>query len=160
MFLMERDTRVILHNIRSAHNVGSMFRSADALGVTSIYCTGYTPVPVDRFGRPVKEIAKTALGAERVISWKAYRHPDQIIQKLKKEGFTVIGIEQDTRAGDYKTYFPPERTVIIMGNEVRGLSKSLRDMCDVLLEIPMRGKKESLNVAVSFGVALFRLYDR
>lgn len=157
---MKRDIRVILHNIRSAHNVGSIFRTADALGVTHIYCSGYTPAPLDRFNRPVKEIAKTALGAEKSILWDALKRPNTILRKLKKEGFTVVGIEQDKRAQDYKTYTPPEKIVILVGNEVRGLSLSLRDSCDVLLEIPMHGKKESLNVGVSFGIGLFRICDQ
>ena len=156
---MKRDIRVVLHNIRSAHNVGSIFRTADALGVTHIYCSGYTPAPLDRFGRPVKEIAKTALGAEKSIAWEVLKRPNATLGRLKKEGFTVVGIEQDKRAQDYKTYTPPEKIVILVGNEVRGLSLSLRDSCDVLLEIPMRGKKESLNVGVSFGISLFRICD-
>ena len=157
---MKRDIRVVLHNIRSAHNVGSIFRTADALGVTHIYCSGYTPAPLDRFGRPVKEIAKTALGAEKSITWESVVRPNIILRNLKREGFTVVGIEQDKRAQDYKTYHPPEKIVVLMGNEVRGLSPSLRDSCDVLLEIPMKGKKESLNVAVSFGIGLFRICDQ
>lgn len=156
---MKRDIRVVLHNIRSAHNVGSIFRTADALGVTHIYCSGYTPAPLDRFNRPVKEIAKTALGAEKSIAWEVLKRPNTILEKLKKEGFTVVGIEQDKRAQDYKTYASPEKIVLLVGNEVRGLSSSLRDSCDVLLEIPMRGKKESLNVGVSFGIGLFRICD-
>lgn len=157
---MKRDVRIVLHNIRSAHNVGSIFRTADALGVTHIYCSGYTPSPLDRFGRPVKEIAKTALGAEQSIKWEALKRPNTTLRTLKRDGFTVVGIEQDKRARDYKAYTPPERIVILVGNEVRGLSLSLRDACDILVEIPMQGKKESLNVAVSFGVAAFRLLDR
>lgn len=156
---MKRDIRVILHNIRSAHNVGSIFRTADALGVTHIYLSGYTPAPLDRFDRPVKEIAKTALGAEKSIPWETKKSPTAVIAKLKDDGFTVVGIEQDARAADYKTYTPPEKIVVLVGNEVRGLSSSLRDACDVLLEIPMKGKKESLNVSVSFGVGLFRICD-
>lgn len=157
---MKRDIRVVLHNIRSAHNVGSIFRTSDALEVTHIYCSGYTPTPLDRFLRPVKEIAKTALGAEKSIPWESVSRPSAILRRLKKEGFTIVGIEQDSRAQDYKDYLPPEKMVILVGNEVRGLSSSLRDSCDVLLEIPMKGKKESLNVGVSFAVGLFRICDR
>ena len=135
---------MVLHNIRSTHNVGSIFRTADALGVTHIYCRGYTPAPLDRFKRPTKEIAKTALGVEKSLAWEAVRSPLTIMEKLKREGFTVVGIEQDKRPQDYKTYTPPEKIVVLVGNEVRGLSSSLRDYCDVLLEILMRGKKESL----------------
>ena len=154
------DIRVLLHNIRSAHNVGAIFRTADAIGISHIYLSGYTPTPRDRFDRPVKEIAKTALGAEYTIPWTYIKEPKQIIALLKTENFAVVGVEIDVRAIDYKTYVPGEKTLILVGNEVRGLSPVLRNASDVLVEIPMHGKKESPNVAVSFGVALFRLFDR
>lgn len=157
---MKRDIRVVLHNIRSAHNVGSIFRTADALRVTHIYCSGYTPSPLDRFKRPVKEIAKTALGAEKSIAWETMKRPDTILKKLKHDGFIVVGIEQDKRAIDYKSYVAPEKIVVLVGNEVRGLSQALRQHCDVLIEIPMNGKKESMNVGVSFGVGLFRICEQ
>lgn len=158
--IQKKDIRVLLHNIRSAHNVGAIFRTADALGVSRIYLSGYTPTPLDRFLRPVKEIAKTALGAELTIPWEYATSPAKFLRVSKKEGYRVVGVELDPRAIDYKTYTPGEHTLIVMGNEVRGLSPSLRAHCDVLLEIPMRGKKESLNVATAFGVALFRLFDK
>ena len=154
------DICVLLHNIRSAHNVGAMFRTADAVGVSRIFLSGFTPSPRDRFQRPVKEIAKTALGAEITIPWEYFRNPTELIATLKKEGFVVVGIEQDKRAVDYKTYIPSGETLLLVGSEVEGLSEELRGECDVLLEIPMRGEKESLNVSVAFGVALFRLFDR
>lgn len=156
----EREIVVLLHNIRSAHNVGAIFRTADAIGVQQILLSGYTPTPLDRFERPVKEIAKTALGAERSIPWTYHKDPRSIIRKYKHLGFRVVGIEQDDRSIDYKTYQIEGKTLFLVGNEVRGLSRSLCDACDVLLEIPMRGKKESLNVGVSFGIALFRVCDR
>jgi tRNA G18 (ribose-2'-O)-methylase SpoU len=156
---MQKDVRVLLHNIRSAHNVGSMLRTADALGMTRIYISGYSPCPIDRFGRVVKEIAKTALGAELSIPWEYHEDPLDVIAALKQEGFVVVGIEQDARAQDYKTYEPSEKTLVLVGSEVDGLSVELRQVCDVLLEIPMRGEKESLNVSVAFGVALFRMLD-
>lgn len=168
---MKKDIRVLLHNIRSAHNVGSIMRSADALGVSRIYISGYTPLPLDRFGRPVKEIAKTALGAEKTILWGAEKSAGRTIRRLKGEGFRVVGIEQDPRAVDYRSYEASDRTLVLVGNEVRGLSRALRDRCDVLVEIPMRGTlarnrppdnvgKESLNVSVAFAVALFRIFDK
>lgn len=157
---MQRDVRVLLHNIRSAHNVGAMLRTAEALGVTQIYLSGYSACPTDRFGRPVKEIAKTALGAELTIPWEHHEDPMEIIAQLKRKDFVVVGIEQDARAVDYKTYEAQEKTLVLVGSEVEGLAPLLREMCDTLLEIPMRGKKESLNVSVAFGVALFRILDR
>lgn len=158
--IQKNDIRVIIHDIRSAHNVGAMFRTADAAGVSCMYISGYTPAPLDRFDRPVKEIAKTALGAELTIPWEYAKEPTGIIAKLKTEGFVVVGIEQDERAVDYKTYAPTPKTLLLVGSEVEGLSTELREMCDVLVEIPMHGDKESLNVSVAFGVALFRLFDR
>lgn len=158
--IRKKDIRVLLHNIRSAHNVGAIFRTADALGVSRIYLSGYTPTPLDRFLRPAKEIAKTALGAELTIPWEHATSPAKFLRVSKKEGYRVVGVELDPRAIDYKTYTSGEHTLIVMGNEVRGLSKSLRDACDTLIEIPMRGKKESLNVATAFGIVLFRLFDK
>jgi tRNA G18 (ribose-2'-O)-methylase SpoU len=155
----KKDIRVLLHNIRSAHNVGAMFRTADALGVTHVYLSGYSPCPTDRFLRPVKEIAKTALGAELTIPWNYHEDPNEVIAQLKREEFVVIGIEQDTRATDYKVYTPRDKTLVLVGSEVEGLALNLRDACDVFLEIPMRGMKESLNVSVAFAVVLFRIFD-
>jgi tRNA G18 (ribose-2'-O)-methylase SpoU len=152
---MEKKVVILLHNVRSAHNVGSIFRTADAAGVACVYLTGYTPTPVDRFGRPQKEIAKTALGAERTVPWQHRKSPLSYMKELKKAGWEIVGVEQDARAVDHHAHVPRERTLYIFGNEVRGLSKSLRDMCDKLIEIPMRGKKESLNVAVAAGIVLF-----
>lgn len=146
---------VLLHNVRSSHNVGSIFRTADAAGVTQIFLSGYTPLPLDRFKRPNKEIAKTALGAEEYISWRDYKTPMQLLRNLKKDGWHIVGVEQDARAQNYRTFKAGPKTLFVVGNEVRGLSKSLRDACDSLVEIPMKGKKESLNVAVATGVVLF-----
>ncbi len=146
---------VLLHNIRSAHNVGSIFRTADAAGVSHIYITGYTPTPVDRFKRPQKEIAKTALGAETFLTWEYGKTPAPIIKRLRAEGFQIIGVEQDPRSRDYRVFNTEKPTVFIFGNEVRGLSRALRTACDELLQIPMFGKKESLNVATTVGIILF-----
>lgn len=159
---LHRDIRILLHDIRSVHNIGSMFRTSDAAGVSHLYLSGYTPTPVDRFQRPRKDLAKVALGAEQNIAWTALspkETPAALIKALKKEGFTVVAVEQDTRAVDYKTitFGSSEKALLIFGNEVEGISKDLLALCDIVAEIPMSGKKESLNVAVSFGIALFRL---
>ena len=146
---------VLLHNIRSAHNVGSIFRTADGAGVREIILSGYTPCPIDRFGRPQKDIAKTALGAEQSIAWRYVKTPMATIKKLKLEGVHVVGVEQDERAIDYRTFSETAPTMYLLGNEVRGLSRALRTACDTLIVIPMHGVKESLNVSVAAGVALF-----
>ncbi len=146
---------LLLHNIRSAHNVGSIFRTADASGVTQVILSGYSPRPIDRFGRPQKDISKTALGAEISIPWSYVKTPTAIIRRLKKQGVHVVGIEQDARALDYRRFREDAPTLYMVGNEVRGLSHALRNLCDTLLEIPMHGKKESLNVSVAAGIVLF-----
>ncbi len=151
------ETTVVLHNIRSAHNVGSIFRTADAAGVARIFLTGYTPVPLDRFGRPQKDIAKTALGAERTVPWEQCATVREAMQKLRDEDFHIVGVELDSHAVDYRKFARAKKTAFIFGNEVRGLSPALRRACDALVEIPMRGTKESLNVSVSAGVILFAL---
>lgn len=147
---------LILHNIRSTHNVGSIFRTADAAGVSHIYISGYTPAPLDRFGREQKEIAKTALGAHKTVAWEQC-DAFEVIKKLQSEGFTVAAVEQDEHALPLQSYTPPEKLALILGNEVRGVSKQLREKSDVVLEIPMQGEKESLNVSVATGIVLYTL---
>lgn len=151
---------LILHNIRSVHNVGSIFRTADAAGVEKIFLTGYTPAPVDRFGRPRADMAKVALGAEKTIPWKHRPSLAPLIRNLKKDGFLMLALEQDRRSVSLFEFRMPKRTpyvALMLGNEVRGLSPQMRAAADWILEIPMRGKKESLNVSVSTGIALFTL---
>ncbi len=147
----------ILYDIRSTHNVGSIFRTADAAGVSKIYLTGYTPTPTDRFGRVQKDIAKTALGAEKSVPWEQVKSPSALITRLKKEGFHIVGVEQAKNAIDYRRVRLKANTAVVFGNEVTGIPSALLKKCDVLAEIPMRGKKESLNVSVAAGIALFRL---
>ncbi|MFZ2886755.1 MAG: RNA methyltransferase [Minisyncoccia bacterium] len=157
---MNAKIAIVLHNVRSAHNVGSIFRTADAAGVSKIYISGYTPRPVDQFGRVQKEIAKTALGAERYIPWEYEKTPHAILKKARAAGYRIVGVEQDTRSRAYRDFKMGASTAFVFGNEVRGLSMSLRDACDALIEIPMRGKKESLNVAVAAGIVLFNTQTR
>ena len=152
-----RETIVWLHNVRSAHNVGSIFRTADAAGAGRVLLSGYTPLPVDTLGQAQKEIAKTALGAETYVPWEAVATMNKKIATLKKEGWKIVGVEQDARAIDYRKFRTPTKAVLIFGNEVRGLSAQLRAQCDTLLEIPMHGTKESLNVSVATGIILFSL---
>lgn len=146
---------VLLHNIRSAHNVGSIFRTADAAGVSHMYLSGYTPTPADRFGRAQKDIAKTALGAQESVPWTQRKTAVALIRELKAEGWAIVGVEQDARSIDYRKMRLTAPTLFIFGNEVRGVSAALRKLCDQIVEIPMRGTKESLNVSVAAGVVLF-----
>ena len=166
---MHSPVAVLLHNIRSTHNVGSIFRTADAAGVSRMYLSGYTPIPIDRFGRAQKDIAKVALGAEKYVSWEYAPSPSAVLKKLRKDGWNIVGVEQDSRAIDYRAFALQGPTLFIFGNEVRGISPSLRRQCDALIEIPMHGLlvrqahhprhtgrgKESLNVSVAAGIILF-----
>ena len=153
---MKFPVAVLLHNIRSAHNVGAIFRTADAAGVSKIYLSDYTPAPLDRFGRVQKEIAKTALGAERFIPWEYAKTSNVFLAALREEGCSLVGVEQDAKARDYRTFTPEKPTLFLFGNEVRGLSPQLKSMCDELIQIPMFGTKESLNVATTAGIILFQ----
>lgn len=155
---MEKMQKIlILPDIRSAINVGAIFRTADAVGIDKIYLSGFTPRPTDKFGRIQKDIAKSALGAETWVPWEYQKNLSNIISKLKKNGYKIIAIEQDGRAMDYRKVKVPSKVAIIVGPEVTGLPKKVLDKCDIIAEIPMHGKKESLNVSVATGIALFRL---
>ena len=135
-----------------------MFRTADAAGVTKIILSGYTPGPLDPRGKPRREFAKVSLGAERYINFERTKTLAQALRRAKKEGYTVVGVEQDPRATPLFDYKPKNKKLaVVVGNEVRGLSAGARRLCDDLVEIPMRGKKESLNVSVACGVALYAL---
>jgi len=139
------------------YNVGSIFRTADAAGVEKVYLCGYTPAPLDRFGAPRKDLAKVALGAEKTIPWVQVKTLASAIKQLKKENYLVAAVEQDKNSTPLFSYKPPKKLALVLGNEVRGLSKSSLKLCDVVLEIPMRGHKESLNVSVAAGIAMFAL---
>lgn len=151
---------LILENIRSAQNVGAIFRTADAIGIKKIYLAGYTPAPVDKFNRPRKELIKTSLGAEKTMSWESVPQTSTIILKLKKEGFKIVAVEQTKNATDYKTFTPDKHIVFILGNEVDGVLPETIAASDGAIEIPMRGVKESLNVATTAGIVLFRVLDK
>ena len=170
---------VILHNIRSLHNVGSIFRTADAAGVEKIYLCGITPAPVDVFGRPRQQLTKVSLGAEKYVEWEKIKSTTRLIDKLKKEKYKILAIEQDKKSTPYyklkiknkgastsgstpKTNLltsDVNRLVLILGAEIKGLPPSILKKCDKILEIPMLGKKESLNVSVAFGIVAFHLLN-
>ena len=152
-----RENILILHNIRSVENVGAMFRTADAVGIDKIYLAGYTPTPLDRFGRKRRDMAKSALGAEEFVTWEQRKNLLSLISNLKKSGFKIIAIEQAENSVDYKQISVRGNTAFIVGAEVAGIPKSILRKCDVIAEIPMKGKKESLNVSVAMGVALYQM---
>lgn len=150
-----KDIILILHNIRSRENVGSLFRSADAFGVSKIILVGYSPRPVIN-GVPDSRVSKTALGAQEWIAWEESKSLQRTVTKLKKEGYTILALEIP---GDtpYQKLPAVQKIAVILGNEVDGLSKRERDMADITTYIPMYGKKESLNVAVAGGIVLAEL---
>ena len=146
---------LIIHNVRSVQNVGAMFRTADAAGIDKIYLTGYTPTPLDRFGRKRGDLAKSALGAEEFMHWEQKKNIFPLLVKLQKEKYQIIAIEQDKKSVDYKKVKIKNKNVFIVGAEVTGIPINILKKCDIIAEIPMRGKKESLNVSVACGIALF-----
>ncbi len=149
---------LILHNIRSAYNVGAILRTADGAGVQKVYLCGYTPAPIDRFGRVRTDIAKAALGAEASVSWESVPHTQTLITTLQKEGVRVVAVEQDARAQPYTTLtLDATPLALILGEEVAGIPLEIIDQSDASIEIPMFGSKESLNVSVAAGVVLFHL---
>ena len=150
---------VILDNLRSVHNVGSIFRTANAVGIEKIILCGTTPTPLDKKGIRRKDFAKVALGAEDTIEWEYKEDTRSVIEELKKNNFYVIAIEQDETSVDYKNINVEgkENIVFIIGPEVDGMSQENLALCDVIAEIPMLGTKESLNVTIAFGIAAYRI---
>lgn len=150
---------VILDNLRSVYNVGSIFRTANAVGIEKIILCGTTPTPLDKKGIRRKDFAKVALGAEDTIEWEYKEDTRSAIQELKKNNFYVIAIEQDEKSVDYKkvTIDGKENIVFIIGPEVDGMLQENLSLCDVIAEIPMLGSKESLNVTIAFGIAAYRI---
>ena len=146
---------LILNDIRSVENVGAMFRTADAVGVDKIYLCGYTPAPLDRFGRKRKDLAKSALGAEEYVSWEQVKSVSVLLTKLKRDKFQIIAIEQDKKSIDYRKVKLKSKNAFIVGTEVTGIPQNILKKCDIIAEIPMHGKKESLNVSVALSVVLF-----
>jgi tRNA G18 (ribose-2'-O)-methylase SpoU len=145
---------VILHDIRSNYNVGAIFRTADAAGVVKIFLSGYTPAPIDRFGRTVPEIQKTALGAEETVLWeKVDIH--EVIAGLRMDGVYVVAVEQRDDSVSLYDFSAPSKVAYVFGSETDGLDNDVLDACDAVLELPMKGKKESLNVSVTAGVVLY-----
>lgn len=157
MVKSKKELVLILPNIRSVHNVGSIFRTADAAGVSKIYLTGYTPRPVDQFGRTNQALAKVALGAEKTVSWEYSASATTVINKLKKAGAKIMALEQAKNSLNYRQPKLTDSAALILGEEVEGISPKLLKLADQIIEIPMRGEKESLNVAVAAGIAIYAL---
>ena len=152
---------IVLHNIRSLYNVGSIFRTADAVGVEKIYLCGITPKPVDEFGKPRQQLTKVSLGAEKYVEWEYCKSTARLIDKLKKEKYKIFAVEQSKKSTHYNTTASGSgrKIVLVLGNEIKGLPQSILSRAERILEIPMKGRKESLNVAVAFGVIAFHLIN-
>ena len=150
--LPESGVVLVLDNIRSAHNIGSAFRSSDAFKVDRLYLCGICAVP------PSAEIHKSALGAENTVPWEHFDDTLQAVNALKEQGYTVISVEQTEKAVQLQDFNPQpdSRYALVFGNEVNGVSQSVVDASDMSLEIPQFGTKHSLNVSVSVGVVLWQ----
>lgn len=132
-----------------------MFRTADGAGVSKIFLLGYTPTPIDRFGRTQPEIAKTSLGASSEIVWSYHQSIGDIVAELKQAGMQVVAVEQSPNAVSITNFVVPESVAYMMGNEVEGVSEEAMAIADTTVEIPMLGSKESLNVSVAAGIILY-----
>jgi 23S rRNA (guanosine2251-2'-O)-methyltransferase len=146
---------VVCDNIRSTFNVGAIFRTADAAGITKIYLCGYTPTP------PRYEIEKVALGAEKSVPWEHVAQTWRLLERLRAQGVQIVALENniDLPTIDYREFVPKFPIALVLGNEVTGLSPALLRRADAIITLPMHGKKESLNVAVAFGIASYRLNE-
>ncbi len=161
---MNRKVVLIAHDIRSTHNIGSLLRTAECLGVERVYISGYSPypsVPNDErlphiHQKLTAQIHKTALGAESLVSWE--RQPDLpvLIQKLRSNGYTVAALEQTPDSTDISSWIPPDKIAILLGREVEGVEDALLKLCDYTVEIPLFGQKESLNVVQAAAIALYQ----
>ena len=160
------DIIVIAHNIRSTHNVGAIFRTAEGFGISKIILSGYTPYPrLTKDSRLphiaeklTKQITKTALGAESIVPFEYLEQPP--LTELKAAGYRIVALEQAPNSIPMAEYSPSEKTVLLLGEEVEGITAELLAECEDIIEIPMVGKKESFNVSVATGIALYQLTAR
>lgn len=149
-------TVAIADNIRSMHNIGSMFRTSDALGLRKLFLCGVSPTP------PRPEISKSALGSDQFVSWEYFESITECIKELKKMNYAIVGIEQTNCSIELYNFNVETNTkyALVLGNEVNGLSKEILPLCDYFLEIPQFGQKHSFNVSVSFGIVSYTLFER
>jgi len=154
---------LVAHNLRSAHNVGSLLRTAEGLGLEQVWLTGYTPYP-SREGdtrlphlaqKADRQVNKTALGAERVLAWHHETDIEKVLTSLHHQGFTTAAVEQAPDSVKLPGFKPPQKLALVVGREVEGLEPEVLELCDLTLEIPMFGKKESFNVVQAAAMALY-----
>lgn len=160
---MQKELVIVAHNIRSAYNVGAIFRTADGMGARKVYLTGYSPrpfLPKDvLIRRDQRMIAKTALGAEKSLAWEKVIQVGKVLEKLKKSSFELVALEQYPQSQNYSQFRPRFPLALIVGNEPKGISQRMLKNCDQIIEIPMHGTKNSLNVAVALGVAGYAIMN-
>jgi len=145
---------LILPNIRSAHNVGAMFRTADGAGVDKIYLTGYTPRP------PHPRLDKVSLGAEKWVPWEYAKQTGRLLKQLKEKGYNIVALEQTKESVSLYDWSPELQLALVVGNEKTGVAKSMLKYCDKSVELPMRGRKKSLNVSVAAGITMFYISEK
>ncbi len=156
---------LIAHNLRSAHNVGSLLRTAEGLGVVKVWLSGYTPYPrqdndarLPHLARKTdKQIAKTALGAEALVEWQQEPDINTVLSELKNSGFVITALEQAPGSIKLPDFKPPRKLALIIGREVKGIEPEILAICNHVLEIPMLGQKESFNVVQAAAMALYSL---
>lgn len=154
---------LVAHNLRSCHNVGSLLRTAEGLGISKVYLTGYTPYPLAPGDTRLphlaqkldKQIHKTALDAENQVDWQQADNVFTVFTQLKSQGFTIAALEQAKNSVSLPTYTPPDTLALVLGREVEGMEPDVLAACDIALEIPMSGKKESFNVVQAAAMALY-----
>ena len=146
---------VVLDNVRSALNVGSVFRTSDAFRVEKIYLCGITATP------PNKEIRKSALGATESVEWEKVEDTESVIKKLKSDGYHICAIEQTEKSTMLNDFILPKKPItVVFGHEVNGVQQSVIDLCNQCIEIPQIGTKHSLNISVSVGIVIWDLYKK
>jgi tRNA G18 (ribose-2'-O)-methylase SpoU len=149
----------VLDSLRSVYNVGSIFRTSNAVGVQKVFLCGTTPTPLDKKGLPRKDFAKVALGAEHTLAWEYKEGIQDTVRELLDDGYYIIAVEQWKSSIDYKSIDVrgKEKVAFIIGNEVDGIANEILSKASVVAEIPMLGTKESLNVTIAFGIAVYRI---
>jgi 23S rRNA (guanosine2251-2'-O)-methyltransferase len=158
-----RDIILIAHNVRSTHNVGSLLRTAEGLGVSKVLLTGYTPYPLGPGDTRLPHLAakldaqihKTALDAETLIAWEQHEDVLEVIRTLQASGHTIVAVEQTPAAIALPDYKPPAKLALLVGREVEGVEAEVLAACDTVIEVPMFGRKESFNVVQAAGMALY-----
>jgi len=158
-----RSIILIAHNLRSCHNIGSLLRTADGLGVEKVCLTGYTPYPATKndvrlphlAAKLTKQIHKTALGAEKSVQWQQYENVQDAFVELCDAGYHIAAVEQSDNSIKLSAFVPPEKIALLIGREVEGVEPELLAVCDTILEIPMFGAKESFNVVQAAAMALY-----